>query len=125
MLASTLPTGQLSYLGYSKKLIDAILLVGPIALVTVVYSQLSHFNAEGKHEEFRALFIRALRLILFVSIPASIVLIMLREPVIAAMFERGRFTQQSTLGTSQALFIYAIGFVTFAVESKGSFAPPE
>ena len=117
MLASTLPTGQLSYLGYSKKLIDAILLVGPIALVTVVYSQLSHLNAEGKHEEFKALFVRAFRLILFVSIPASIVLIMLREPVVAAMFERGRFTQQSTLGTSQALFIYAIGFVTFAVES--------
>jgi len=117
MLASTLPTGQLSYLGYAKKLIDAILLVGPIALVTVVYSQLSHLNAEEKHEEFKALFVRAFRLILFVSIPASVVLIMLREPVVAAMFERGRFTQQSTLGTSQALFIYAAGFVTFAVES--------
>jgi putative peptidoglycan lipid II flippase len=117
MLASTLPTGQLSYLGYSKKLIDAILLVGPIALVTVVYSQLSHLNAEGKFEEFKALFIRAFRLILFVSIPASVVLIMLREPIVAAMFERGRFTQQSTLGTSRALFIYATGFVTFAVEA--------
>jgi putative peptidoglycan lipid II flippase len=117
MLASTLPTGQLSYLGYSKKLIDAILLVGPIALVTVVYSQLSHLNAEGKSEEFKTLFIRAFRLILFVSIPASVVLIMLREPVVAAMFERGRFTYQSTLGTSQALLIYAIGFVTFAVEA--------
>ncbi len=117
MLASTLPTGQLSYLGYSKKLIDAILLVGPIALVTVVYSQLSHLNAEGKHEEFRTLFIRALRLILFVSIPASIVLILLREPIVAVMFERGRFTAESTFGTSQALFIYAAGFVTFAVEA--------
>ena len=117
MLASTLPTGQLSYLGYSKKLIDAILLVGPIALVTVVYSQLSHLNAEGKTEKFRTLFVRSLRLILFVSIPASVVLIMLREPIVAAMFERGRFTQQSTLGTSQALFIYATGFVTFAVEA--------
>lgn len=122
MLASTLPTGQLSYLGYSKKLIDAILLVGPIALVTVVYSQLSHHNAEGKHEQFKALFIRALRLILFVSIPVSVVLILLREPVVAAMFERGRFTQQSTLGTSQALFIYAAGFVTFAVEALVVFA---
>jgi len=117
ILASTLPTGQLSFLGYSKKLIDAILLVGPVALVTIVYSQLSHLNAEGKPEEFKALFIRAFRLILFVSIPVSVVLIMLREPVVAALFERGRFTAQSTLGTSQALFIYATGLVTFAVEA--------
>lgn len=117
MLASTLPTGQLSFLGYSKKLIDAILLVGPVALVTVAYSQLSHLNVEGKPDEFKALFIRAIRLILFVSIPASIVLVMLRVPVVAALFERGRFTAQSTLGTSQALFIYAAGLVIFALET--------
>jgi len=117
MLASTLPTGQLSFLGYSKKLIDAILLVGPVALVTVVYSQLSHLNAEGKSVEFKTLFINSLRLILFVSIPAAVVLIMLREPVVATLFERGRFTAQSTFGTSQALFIYAAGLVTFAVET--------
>ena len=116
ILASTLPTGQMSFLGYSKKLIDAILLVGPVALVTVVYSQLSHLNAEGKLNEFKVLFVRALRLILFVSIPASVVLVVLREPVVAALFERGRFTAQSTEGTSQALFIYATGFVTFAIE---------
>ncbi|HPS56015.1 MAG TPA: lipid II flippase MurJ, partial [Sedimentisphaerales bacterium] len=117
MLASTLPTGQLSSLGYSKKIIDAILLIGPVALVTVVYSQLSHLSAEGKYDEFRTLFIRSLRLILFLSIPACVVLIMLKQPLVAALFERGRFTHQSTLGTSQVLFIYATGFVTFAIES--------
>ena len=117
MLASTLPTGQLSFLGYSKKLIDAILLVGPVALITVIYSQLSHLNAEGKLNEFKGLFIRALRLILFISIPAGVVLVMLRVPVVATLFERGKFTAQSTAGTSQALFIYATGLVTFAVET--------
>ena len=117
MLASTLPTGQLSFLGYSKKLIDAILLIGPVALVTVVYSQLNHLSAEGKYDEFRTLFIRSLRLILFISIPASVMLIMLKQPLVATLFERGRFTHQSTTGTSHALFIYATGFVTFAVES--------
>ena len=117
MLASTLPTGHLSFLAYSKKLIDAILLVGPVALMTIVYSQLSHLNAEGKPDAFKTLFVRTLRLILFVSIPVAIVLVMLREPVVAALFESGRFTAQSTLGTSQALFIYAAGFVTFSLEA--------
>jgi putative peptidoglycan lipid II flippase len=117
MLASTLPTGHLSYLGYSKKLIDAVLLIGPVALVTVVYSQLSHVALDSTLDEFKKLFIKALRLLLFVSMPASFVLVLLREPVIGFLFERGRFTAQSTLGTSQALFVYGIGFVTFSVEA--------
>ena len=117
MLASTLPTGQLSFLGYSKKLVDAILLVGPVALVTVVYSQLSHLNAEGKPDEFKALFVRTLRLILFISVPTAIMLVMLRGPVIVALFERGKFTEESTLGTSQALFIYGTGLVIFSIET--------
>jgi putative peptidoglycan lipid II flippase len=117
MLASTLPTGQLSFLGYSKKLIDAILLVGPVALVTVVYSQLSHLIAEGKPDEFKALFVRTFRLILFISVPTAIMLIMLREPIIAALFERGKFTKASTLGASEALFIYGTGLVIFSIEA--------
>jgi putative peptidoglycan lipid II flippase len=117
MLASTLPTGQLSFLGYSKKLIDAILLVAPVALVTVVYSQLSHLNAEGKPDEFNALFMRTLRLILFISVPIAIMLVMLRKPIIAALFERGKFTEESTLGTSEALFIYGAGFVILSIET--------
>lgn len=117
MLASTLPTGHLSYLGYSKKLIDAILLIGPVALVTVVYSQLSHLALEPTKDEFKRLFIKAFRLILFVSLPAATVLVMLRGPMITVLFERGRFTAQSTLGTSQALFVYGIGLVTFSIEA--------
>jgi len=117
VLASTLPTGHLSFLGYSKKLIDAILLVGPVALVTVVYAHLSHLNAEGKHEEFKALFIKVLRLIIFISIPSAFVLVILRVPIVTVLFERGKFTAQSTSGTAQALLIYGIGIVTFAVEA--------
>jgi len=117
VLASLLPTGHLSYLGYSKKLINAILLVGPVALVTVVYSQLAHISTLKTKDEFRKLFTRALRFILYVSVPAALLLVALREPFVQILFERGRFTAQSTLGTSNALFVYGIGLVTFSLES--------
>jgi len=64
LLASTLPTGHLSYLGYSKKLIDAVLLIGPVALVTVVYSQLSHLASAKEYEKFTNLVIKTFRLLL-------------------------------------------------------------
>lgn len=117
MLASTLPTGHLSYLGYSKKLTDAILLLGPVALMTVVFSQLAHLWASDCLDEFKQLFGKALRIILYVGIPAAIIIVALRGPIVQVIFEGGRFDVESTVGTSRALFVYAVGIVTFSLES--------
>ena len=117
ILASKLPSGHLAYLGYSKKLTDAILLVGPVALVTVLYTQLSHIASTSSKETFARLFEKAFRLILFVGIPTSVLLVSLRQPIVKILFERGQFTVESTLGTSNALLIYGMGLVTFSVEA--------
>jgi len=116
VLASTLPEGQLSYLGYSKRLLDAILLVGPVALTTVVYSHLSHLASAGDLESFSALVSRVLRLLVYLTVPACGVLVGLREPLIRTFFERGRFGADSSFGTSQAFMVYALGLTTFSVE---------
>jgi putative peptidoglycan lipid II flippase len=116
LLASTLPTGNLSYLGYSKKLIDAILLIGPVALVTVIYSHLSHLASEGDQAKFADLVLRSFRLLVYLSVPAACLLIGLRQPLIRFLFERGQFSSDSTLGTARAFMIYALGLTTFSLE---------
>lgn len=116
-LASTLATGDLSCLGYAKKLTDAVVLIGPVALVTVVYSQLSHLALQPGLSEFKKLFTKTIRLIIFLSIPCAVLLVILRVPIVEVLFERGRFTTASTAGTSKAFLIYAFGVVTFSIES--------
>ena len=116
VLASTLPRGQLSYLGYSKKVIDAILLIVPVALVTVVYSQLSHLASAKEHEKFRILAGKAFRILVYLSVPAACVLIGLREPIVRFLFQRGQFDSASTFGTSRAFAVYAFGLVTLFLE---------
>ena len=117
MLASTLPGGHLSYLGYSKKLIDAVLLIGPVALVTVVYSYLSHFASAKEYARFTDLVLKSFRLLLYLSVPVACVLIGLRQPLIRFLFQRGQFTADSTSGTSQAFMVYAFGLTTFSLEA--------
>jgi putative peptidoglycan lipid II flippase len=117
VLASTLPSGHLSYLGYSKKLIDAILLIGPVALVTVAYSQLAHLASARQHENVARLAANVFRLLLYVSVPMACLLIALRLPIIRCLFERGQFGAESTYSTAQAFMIYAIGLATFAIEN--------
>jgi putative peptidoglycan lipid II flippase len=116
ILASKLPSGHLSYLGYSKKLIDAILLIGPVALVTVFFSHASHLVSLNDHEILRKMLRKITRLLLYVSVPFACLLIALNEPIISFLFQRGEFSIESTLGTSQAFMIYAVGLVTFSFE---------
>ena len=117
LLASTLPAGQLSYLGYSKKLIDAILLIGPVALVTVVYSHLSHLASAKEYERFTELVAKAFRILRYLTVPAAWVLVALKQPMVRCLFERGRFGADSTAGTSRAFMIYAFGLTTFSLEA--------
>jgi len=117
LLASTLPTGQLSYLGYAKKLIDALLLIGPVALVTVVYSHLSHLASSNQRAEFARLVARVLRLMVYLTVPVGCILIGLREPIIRLLFQRGQFDVASTLGTARAFMVYSFGLPIFALEA--------
>jgi len=117
MLGSTLPDGGLAYLGYSKKLIDAILLAGPVALVTVVYSQLCHLAGLKNQRLFTKIFEKSLRLIVCFAWPMSLLLIMLRADIISVLFERGNFCSQSTAATAETFMFYAFGLTTFSLES--------
>jgi putative peptidoglycan lipid II flippase len=117
LLASTLPSGHLAYLGYSKKLIDALLFIGPVVLVTVVYSHLSHFAAAGDYGKFAEMVLQSFRLLVYLTIPAACVLIGLRQPLIRFLLQRGQFTAESTTGTSNAFMIYTLGLTTFSVEA--------
>lgn len=117
LLASTLPAGFLSCLGYSKKVVDAILLIGPTALVTVIYPQLSHLKAAEDYEKFRTLIIKTFRLLLYLGLSVTFLLVGLKHPLIKLLFERGKFNIEATSGTSQALVVYALGFITFSLET--------
>ena len=54
---------------------------------------------------------RALRLNLFLMLPASVALVMLAVPFVRLMYERGRFSPADTSLTAMALVAYAVGLV--------------
>jgi putative peptidoglycan lipid II flippase len=116
ILASTLPTGQLSFLGYSRKLIDALLLIGPVALVTVVYSELSHRVSAHDTQGFLRLVRNAFRVLTYLSVPTACLLTVLAQPLIRVLFQRGHFGVESTFGTSQAFLVHATGLTVFSLE---------
>jgi putative peptidoglycan lipid II flippase len=56
-----------------------------------------------------------INLILIISVPATVVLIVLASPIVEVAFQRGEFDATATLMTSQALIFYSLGLVAMAV----------
>jgi putative peptidoglycan lipid II flippase len=115
ILASFLPTGSVSYLYYADRIVELPLGVFAIAIGTAALPSFSEQVAKGDFHDLKKTIHFSLRLILFVTIPATIALIALRVPIISVLFQRGAFDIQSTLLTAQALFYYTIGLLAFSV----------
>jgi putative peptidoglycan lipid II flippase len=115
ILASLLPTGSVSYLYYADRIVELPLGVFAIAVGTATLPSFSEQVAQGRFEELKKTISFSLRIILFITIPATVALIALRVPIISVLFQRGAFGVQATLLTSQALLCYAVGLWAFSV----------
>jgi putative peptidoglycan lipid II flippase len=107
--ASHLPEGTVSYLYYSERLIEFPLGIIAVSIATVLLPSLSSQASKGEVERFRENYSFALRLMLFVMVPALSGLIALRVPICNLLYQRGEFDYEATIRTSQALFGYAVG----------------
>jgi len=112
--ATSLQTGSVSFLYYATRVTELTLGIFAISLSTVILPTLSRATADRDAEKVRDMLSTAMRLLLFVTVPATLGLIVLRVPIIHVLFERGRFTREDTLLTASALAYYAIGLLPFA-----------
>ncbi|QYK50660.1 MAG: murein biosynthesis integral membrane protein MurJ [Anaerolineales bacterium] len=71
--------------------------------------------ARGNLAELRSSLVSTLRGILFLALPASIGLILLRQPVVALLFQRGQFGPDDTQLVAWALLWYAAGLVGHSI----------
>ncbi|MBM4271236.1 MAG: murein biosynthesis integral membrane protein MurJ [Deltaproteobacteria bacterium] len=115
ILASLLPSGSVSYLYYADRVVELPLGVFAIAVGTATLPSFSEQVAKGDFDELKRTISFSLRLILFITIPATVALIILRVPIISVLFQRGAFDVQSTILTSQALLFYTFGLWAFSV----------
>ncbi len=113
LFASFLVVGSMAYLDYAWLMIMTPLALA-MAVGTAVFPTLSEASALEHSGQVRQVFQLSLRMILFLTIPASVGLLVLGEPVIRLFFERNQFTAESTSATAYALVFFAIGLAGHA-----------
>ena len=114
LIASLLPGGSISYLYYGNRLVQLPLGIFAVALGVALLPTLSTQASKGELKELVQTIGFSIRLILFVTIPATVGLIILREPIINTLWERGEFMAYTTEGTAIALLYYSIGLCAYS-----------
>lgn len=114
LLASLLPAGSVSFLYYADRIMEFPLGVFGIALASASLPTMARQAAVGDTAGVVRTLNFSLRLALFITVPATVGLVLLREPIIRVLMERGRFGPDDTVATAQALVWYAAGLVGFS-----------
>jgi len=123
--ASMLPAGAVSYLFYADRLNQLPLGIIGIAIGTALLPMLSRQFRAGQDQAASDTQNRAIEMGLLLTLPAAAALIVLANPMIHVLFERGAFTAANTAGTAAALMAFSLGlpaYVLIKVLVPGFFA---
>ena len=113
LAATLLPEGSVSYIYYADRLNQLPLGLIGIGLGTVLLPTISRHLGRGEEAEAMATQNRGMELALFLTLPATVALIVCGVPIIAALFQHGRFTAVDSLFTAQALAAFSIGLPSY------------
>jgi putative peptidoglycan lipid II flippase len=114
-LASILPSGSIAYLYYADRLNQLPLGVVGIAVSTAILPPLSRQVRAGDAAGAAATQNRGVELALLLTLPAAAALIVMGQPILATLFERGAFGPAATAATAGALAAYAAGLPAFVL----------
>lgn len=112
VLASFLPTGSVSWLYFSDRLVELPLGVFGVGIATVILPNLSRQHASGAGK-FSDTIDWGIKLVLLVAIPASVALVLLAKPILFTLFQYEKTTVRAINMASLSLQAYALGLIAF------------
>ena len=114
-IIASFQASAVSYLYYADRIYQINLAIAGIAIGTVILPQLSKYINNNENEKISLIQNKALELSLFLSVPATIALLIACESIISALFGYGSFDEISVKNSARALFYFSFGLPAFAL----------
>jgi putative peptidoglycan lipid II flippase len=107
-------SGSISSLSYADKLFQLPLGLFVAGITVPIFPLLSEQVAANAPDRVKATIGFAMRLMGFLMIPATVGIVILREPLIGAIYQNGAFTHEATVRTSWVLLFEVLGLYAYA-----------
>ena len=114
-IIASFQANAVSYLYYADRVYQINLAIAGIAIGVVVLPQLSKYIQKKKNDKINLIQNKALELSMFLSLPASVALLIGSEEIISALFGYGSFNESSVKNSAKALYYFAYGLPAFAL----------
>lgn len=114
-LASTLGDGAITVLNSANRLNGFVLGLFIVTIAAVIYPTLSKLSSDNNKEKFAKSVSQSINIVVLLIIPISVGAIVLAEPVVRIVFERGAFDSDATNITAIALACYSVGMIGFSL----------
>jgi len=111
LFASLLPTGSITALAFSLRVIQVPIGVFGLAVSTVLYPRFAEALAADDRPEFTRLLERGIRLVVLLTFPLTAALLALSGPFIDVLFRHGAFTQAASSLTALCLDGFAVSLI--------------
>lgn len=115
MLASFLPVGSVAVYNYANNLQAVPVGVLAIPFALAIFPLLSSAAAENDMKQFANHLSSVIRQILFLIIPAAILILLLRAQIVRVVLGSGQFDWNATINTANALAFFSLGLVAQAL----------
>ena len=115
-MASSLTEGSIASLSYAAVTSTIFLEVFVVSITTVIFPVITKAAANNDMKKLRVVVIKGFKIILLITIPASVGMIVLANPIIRVIFERGAFDNNATEMTVSAFALYSIALVFFSLK---------
>ena len=106
--------GAVSSLGFAFRLMYLPIGLFGVSVATAAIPEMARHAAAGAMDDMRRTISSSLRMMLMLSVPATIGLMVLAGPIVELIFQRGQFDAESTRMTALALLAYAPGLVGYS-----------
>lgn len=106
--------GGISWLSYSFRLMQFPIGVFGVAIGTAAIPALSRLASSDNIAGFRSTLSDAIKLVFLLAIPSACGLVVLADPIIALIYQRGVFTGFDTNMTAWSLAAYSVGLSGYA-----------
>jgi putative peptidoglycan lipid II flippase len=113
-LATGQEQGALSWLQYAFRLMYLPIGIFGVSIATASLPDISRQAAADDLPAVRGTVSRGLRMMLMLNVPATVGLIVLADPIVAMIYERGAFNSYDTANTAAALMFYAPGLIGYS-----------
>ena len=114
-IIASFQASAVSYLYYADRIYQINLAIAGIAIGVVVLPKLSQYVHLNKKNKILLIQNKALELSMFLSLPATVALIVGSDEIISALFGYGSFDQESVRNSAKALYYFSLGLPAFAM----------